>query len=97
MASSPRSCACGHPAWNDITNACPVVCITACALSKLRLLMRVRIRSETPTHAAAPALRHCPAALPTAADKVARSTLGYFKPKAVLETETSPADPPWRP
>ena len=32
-ASSARSWACAPPAWKAITNACPVVCCTACAIS----------------------------------------------------------------
>ena len=39
-ASSARSWACGPPAWKAITNACPLVCITALAISKLRALIR---------------------------------------------------------
>ena len=56
-ASSPRSCACGPPAWNAIMNAWPVVCITALAMRKLCWLIRCRISRQTPAHASGPARR----------------------------------------
>jgi hypothetical protein len=58
IASKARSWACGPPAWKDMTNGCPLVCITALAISKDRLLMASTISTQTAARVSAPASRH---------------------------------------
>jgi hypothetical protein len=76
IASSARSCACGPPAWNAITNACPLVCMTAFASSKLRLLIRSTISVQTPARTAGPASRQAGIASRAAASSTSRSACG---------------------
>jgi hypothetical protein len=76
IASRARSCACGPPAWNAITNACPLVCMTALAISKLRPFTRRRISRQTAARTSGPASRQCGMAAFAAASSTSRSASG---------------------
>ena len=57
-------------------NACPVVCMTALAISKLARFRRAMISRHTPAHASGPAFLHWSCARLAAASSASRSDFG---------------------
>lgn len=93
-ASRPRSCACGPPAWNAIMKAWPLVCMTACANSCVRALMRARISRQTIARISAPASRQEGIAARMAGSRTSRSACGYSTPNSMPYGDTSPPTQP---
>ena len=80
-----------------MTNACPVVCCTACAISKMRALIRFKISAATPARSCGLVRRHPGRAARAAAIRASGSARGYRTPSSRPYGEVSVAIVPVAP